>query len=99
MDAELDEIRAALREMLPDLKARFGVSALNVFGSRARGDARPESDLDLLVEFEEAGYSLWDFIGLEQEIGDRLGLRIDLVDRRVLRPELRPFVEADVVAV
>ena len=74
--------------MLPDLGERYRVRSLSLFGSRVRGDANERSDLDLLVEFSERGYSLWDFIGLEQEIEDRLGMRIDLVDREALRPEL-----------
>ena len=85
--------------MMPGLGERYGVSALNVFGSWARGEAGSESDLDLLVDFERPGLWLWDVIGLEQEIGDRLGLKVDLVDRRALRPELPPYVHADLVTV
>lgn len=91
-DQSLSAIRESLRAMLPDLSSRYGVSSLSIFGSRVRGEERAESDLDLLVEFAQSGLTLWDFIGLEQEIGDRLGLKVDLVDRKALRPELQPFV-------
>lgn len=85
--------------MLPELDAKYGVGHLWVFGSHARGESKESSDLDLLVEFNRRGCSLLEFVGLEQEIGDRLGLRVDLVDRQALRPEIAPHALRDAVAV
>lgn len=56
-----------------------------VFGSVARGGARPDSDLDLLVDFEP-GASLVDHVGLCQDLEDLLGVRVDVVSRRALKP-------------
>ena len=56
-----------------------------VFGSVARGEARPGSDLDLLVEFEP-GASLIDHVGLSQDLEELLGLKVDVVARGSLKP-------------
>ena len=62
------------------------VHRIAVFGSVARGQARPDSDLDLLVDFEP-GASLVDHVGLFQDLGELLGVRVDIVTRRALKPQ------------
>ncbi|MEA2552853.1 MAG: uncharacterized protein QOJ65_1029 [Fimbriimonadaceae bacterium] len=99
MHASLDTITAALRDMLPDLRDKFAVDKLWVFGSWVRGEHTAESDIDILVEFKHRNFSLLDFIALEQEIQERLGFTVDLVDRSALREELKPFVLPEAVAV
>jgi predicted nucleotidyltransferase len=98
-DLNLLIVSEQLRELLPELGVKYGVGRLWVFGSFARGEAGPDSDLDVLVEFERRGISLFGFVGLEQEISDRLGLKVDLVERSALRPEIRPEVLAEAQAV
>ena len=95
MNVTLETVRDSLSQMLPELRSRYGVGRLWVFGSFARGEAKDGSDLDILVEFERRGISLFGFVGLEQEIGDRLGVKVDLVERSALRPEIRPIVLAE----
>ena len=95
----IDQIRADLREMLPALHDRYGVGRLWVVGSRARGDHRPDSDLDLMVEFERRGISLFGFAGLELEIEDRLGLKVDLVEEGALKPRVAKEMARDAVLV
>lgn len=87
----LPEIRRALRQRMPALRARYDVRALHVFGSRLRQTARPDSDLDLLVEFERAP-DLFEFIALRDELGAALGLTVDLVTPAGLDPRLAPGV-------
>jgi predicted nucleotidyltransferase len=73
-------------------------SYLGVFGSYARDEETEESDLDLLVDFK-ASIHLLDLIGLEQELTNALGVRVDLVTFRSLHPSIRPFIEADVIQI
>ena len=88
----LDEVKAELRAMLADLRARYGVSYLGVFGSWTRGEQSADSDLDLLVDFDRVPPG-WGEIDLELELRERLGLRVDLVPRR----RLKPFVGARIL--
>ena len=96
--AELEALLALLRSLLPELRERYGVSRLAVFGSRVRRDFTPESDLDVLVAFDRP-IGLFGVVGLEQELSDRLGVRVDLVIERALKPRLRPRILAEAVPV
>ena len=82
-----DALFAKLADLVPSLRARFGVRELSVFGSVARGEAKPDSDLDLLVEFE-GGTTFDAFMGTKLAIEDALGVRVDLVTRAALKPRL-----------
>lgn len=80
---DVDEIKTTLRAMLPELKARWPVSYLGVFGSWVRHEQREASDLDLLVDFDQpVGFEL---VAFKDEIERRLGLPVDLVMRGSLR--------------
>jgi hypothetical protein len=77
---------------------RFGVKSLAVFGSVVRGEARPESDVDILVEFE--GRATFDrYMELKFFLESLLGCKVDLVTRKALKPRLRPVVEKEAVYV
>jgi predicted nucleotidyltransferase len=89
----LDELRARRRDILR-LAAARGASNIRVFGSVARGEATPVSDLDLLVEFEK-GRSLLDLTRLERELEELLGCRVDIGTE--VRPIIRDRVERDAV--
>jgi hypothetical protein len=74
------------------------VKSLFLFGSTARDEARPDSDIDLLVEF--AGPATFDaFMDLKFYLEDLLGRRIDLVTSRSLKPRIRPSVEREAILV
>jgi len=92
-----EEALAILRGHLGDL-TRFGVKSLALFGSVARDEAGPDSDLDLLVEFE--GTATFDrYMGLKLYLEDLLGSGVDLVMRKALRPRMVPSVEREAVRV
>ena len=76
---------AAQRSSVEDLLRKHHARSAKVFGSVARGDDKPGSDLDLLVVFEPDA-SLFDMIGLEQELEDLLGVEVDVVSEGGLRP-------------
>ncbi|MFY9233036.1 MAG: nucleotidyltransferase family protein [Fimbriimonadaceae bacterium] len=96
---DLDATIAKLQSLLPQLASAYGVSRLWIFGSRARGDQSSTSDIDILVEFSRRGFSLFDFASLNLCLEDALGMKVDLVERDALRPELQPFVLPEAVAV
>jgi uncharacterized protein len=72
----------------------FQPDEIGIFGSYARDEQTPESDLDVLVSFR-ARVNLFDLIGLEQELTHRLGIKVDLVTRGSLSPLLEPLIEKD----
>ncbi len=82
-----EEIFKCLHEAQPELRRR-GVRSLAVFGSVALGNASPESDLDVLVEFDRP-VGLFDFMRLKFYLEQATGRRVDLVTAEALRPALR----------
>lgn len=83
----LPEIAAVLQSRLPELRQTYGVSALGIFGSYAAGQAGPGSDLDLLVEFDRPP-TLFQFVRLERQLSQMLGVKVDLVMKSALKPEI-----------
>jgi predicted nucleotidyltransferase len=68
---------------------------MGVFGSYVRGEQRDDSDLDLLVEIGE-GMTLPDYVGLQSELSDALGIKVDLADRSTLRRRIGQRILAEV---
>jgi len=81
------EVLSLLAGHLPELHAH-AVSGLWVFGSAARGELRPDSDIDLLVEFDRP-VSLFEFARLRRRLEELLGRPVDMVTREALKPQLR----------
>jgi len=78
---------------LVELCQRYGVRELSVFGSSARGEARPDSDIDVLVEFQpDAQTGLLEYAGLMLDLSNLLGRRVDLVSKNGLKPLIRESV-------
>lgn len=90
----LDAVAAAVRQLAPRLKSELGVAALYVFGSVARGEARADSDVDVLVEFDGTA-TFARFMDLKALLEDTLGARVDLVTRAALRSQLKPRIESE----
>ena len=98
MPPDTATIRSRLAALLPDLRERYAVRALFLFGSFARGEQTPDSDLDLLVEFDRTP-GLLTFAALTRLLEDRLGVPVDLATRPMIGPRLSAGVEADLVEV
>ena len=94
-----DAIIAKLRETAPALKAE-GVTRLAVFGSRARGDAKEDSDLDVLIDVDpEAKFSLLNLSGVGLIVEDVTGLKTQVAMRRSLEPRMAERIADDVIEV
>ncbi len=75
-----------------------GIIRLSLFGSTARGDNRPDSDIDLLAAFDDTRrISLLDVVGIEQQISRMLGRTVELVEEGTLKPRVQKNVEAEAV--
>ncbi len=81
-----------------DLERQFGVASLALFGSVARDEAGPDSDVDVLVEFRETP-GLSEYMRLKWWLEERLGRRVDLVMKGALKDWARPVVEAEAIRV
>ncbi len=89
---------AAIRAHLPELRQRFGVRDLKVFGSVARDEATGTSDVDVLVEFD--GPTTFDgYFGVKERLEELLGTRVDLATPAMLKPRLKVEVEREGVRV
>lgn len=86
--------RTLVSKTLLGLYRRHDVARLSLFGSFARGEAGPESDVDLLVEFKRRN-TLLDLIGLEQKMSLALGRKVDLLTLEAISPYLRDTIARD----
>jgi excisionase family DNA binding protein len=84
-----------LREAVPDMRERFGVRRIGVFGSAARGEAGPKSDVDVLVEFEDPAFDR--YMDLKFYLEDLFGRPCDLVLEESLKEDLRGSVMNEVL--
>lgn len=79
-----------------NITSKYNPKLIGIFGSYARGENKANSDLDVLIDFEQ-DINLLEIIGLEQELTERLGLQVDLITLRSLNPQLQKYVEADLI--
>ncbi|MGD1850611.1 MAG: nucleotidyltransferase family protein, partial [Cyanophyceae cyanobacterium] len=88
---------AHLTQYLPQLRENYGITRLGIFGSYQRGEQRPDSDLDILVEYDpERRYGLLTFCTIENELSDRLGVIVDLVMKEGLKPRIGDRILSEV---
>lgn len=81
-----------------ELRERFGVKSLRLFGSVARDEASEQSDVDVLVDFDETP-SLFGFLRLQGYLQGLLGAKVDLITESGLKERARPYVEKDALNV
>lgn len=90
-----NEIMHLIREH-DDFLIRHGVKRIGLFGSHARDEERADSDIDLIVEFDEGRKNYDNFIELCFFLEDLLGRKVDLLTPESMSPYMRPFIEKDV---
>jgi uncharacterized protein len=94
----LGEVLSFLSSHRRELEEGFGICSLALFGSVARDEAGPDSDVDVLVDFYETP-GLTQYMSLKFWLEERLGRRVDLVMVKALKPWARPLVEAEAIRV
>jgi len=92
----LEEIKRILQQHKEELRAKYKVEEIGVFGSYVRGQQKKRSDIDILVEFEVVP-GLLKFIELEDYLSKLLGIKVDLVRKSSIRKELRDTILQEVV--
>lgn len=90
-----EDILRELRSLKKELKVKFKVRNIGLFGSRIRGTARPSSDIDILVEMDD-GADLIDLIELELFLTQHLNHKVDVSPKNALRPELKSQILKEV---
>lgn len=94
----LKEIMDILKKHEKDVKKRYGVKEIGVFGSYLRDEAGEESDLDILIEFEQdTDIGLLKFVELENYLSELFGVKVDLVEKCVLKPRIGKHILEEVV--
>ena len=97
--AERERVLRVLHEQAPRLRAR-GITSLSLFGSMARGEAGPKSDIDLLIATDPAArFGLSDLLDLQEELGRLLGRPINFAFGSAMRPRLREWIEDDRIGI
>lgn len=94
MKIDIEEIKGKIHPILQE----YGVKRVGLFGSCVRGEMRPDSDIDILVEIEK-DISLLDFVGLKLEIEQALGENVDLVEYNTIKPLLRQRILKEQVVI
>ena len=89
-------ILEVLEEVKNEAREKYKAEIKGIFGSYARGDETQDSDLDLLVDFEETA-DLFDLVGLSLFLEEKLNCKVDVVSQNSLREEIRPYVLGEIV--
>ena len=93
---EIKELLESRRKEILDLAGTYGAKNIRVFGSAARGEGGPTSDLDLLVDMER-GRNLLDLVGFWQDLEELLGCRVDVITDGGISPYLRERIYAEAI--
>ena len=93
-----EDIIARIKAHAEAVKA-LGATALYIYGSRVRGEERPDSDLDVFVDFDPAKFGYVELVELEDMLSRELGLKVQLGTHDALHPLMKPQIEREAVRV
>ncbi len=95
---DLNQIQSLLSKHKEELRRKYNIKEIGVFGSYARGEQKKSSDIDILVEFKEP-IGFFKFLELEEQIGKFLGVKVDLVTKNALKPRIGQHILKELVAI
>ncbi|HJJ69712.1 MAG TPA: nucleotidyltransferase family protein [Methanocorpusculum sp.] len=90
-----NEVLEKLEVHLPEIRERFGIVTLGIFGSVSRGEDTENSDVDVLYLFEEGRGDLFEFIAFHEYLEELFGRKVDLVSVEYIDRHLKPYIQAD----
>ena len=94
----LKGITNIIKEHKEELKEKYGIKEIGVFGSYVREEHKEKSDLDILVEFEEdAEIGLLKFVNMENYLSELIGVKVDLVEKSTLKPRIGKHILKEVL--
>jgi predicted nucleotidyltransferase len=88
----LSEIIKKLNEHKEELKNKYKIKEIKIFGSYAKGEQKETSDIDIIVDFEEYP-TLIEFIRIQEELENLLGVKVDLLTEESISPFVKPFIK------
>ncbi len=92
----INEVETILKMHMSETQTRYGVSKMGIFGSFLRGEQKEGSDIDILVVFNKP-ISLLKLVNMENYLSELLGVKVDLIPREDIRPELKEVILKEVV--
>jgi uncharacterized protein len=92
------DLFSKIRNLKPEIERRFKAKGIQLFGSIIRGEQKEDSDIDLLVEFED-GADLFDLVGLGNFLEEQLQRKVDVVPKRALREEFRDSILSEAIPI
>lgn len=95
----LQDIKETLKEKLPEIKEKYGVKNLYIFGSYVRGEQTPESDIDILVEFEKGKKTFDNYMDLKFYLEELFGKKVDLIIKEAVKPRLKKYIYKEAISV
>ena len=98
MKKSIEEIKETIQQHKKEMKEKYCVKEIGIFGSLVRGEMKEESDVDILVEFEKP-IGFFKFLELEEYLSDLIGRKVDLVSKKALKPHIGKYILEEVITV
>lgn len=92
-----EEVLQKLRELKPYLQREFGIKEIGIFGSVVRNEQKPDSDIDILIDYDISNLENLDFLGLKVFLEDIFGRKVDLVSKKTLKGKVEILILKEVI--